>query len=240
MRGARVLFALVLCLVATFAGAQRRIPKAASIDTNNTIRATGQGVATSGAGVEIEYVQPYGWIRAYDRTNNIFLDLYINDVVHIGRTGNITTPGAISAGTVMGAAYQDVAEWVPTTLDLAAGIVVVVDPTRNNAVLPSERAYDTRVAGVVSEHPGVLLGVASADKAKIATTGRVHVRVDATQAPICIGDLLVTSDEPGTAMKSIPVVINGRKFHQAGTIIGKALEPLPSGKSEILVLLSLQ
>jgi hypothetical protein len=31
-----------------------------------------------------------------------------------------------------------------------------------------------------------------------------------------------------------------RSFHQPGTIIGKALEPLASGKGEILVLLSLQ
>jgi hypothetical protein len=34
--------------------------------------------------------------------------------------------------------------------------------------------------------------------------------------------------------------INGRQFHQPGTIIGKALEPLDGGVGEILVLLSLQ
>ena len=55
-----------------------------------------------------------------------------------------------------------------------------------------------------------------------------------------IGDLLVTSDMPGVAMKSEPIVINGRKLHSPGTLIGKALEPLANGQGEILVLLSLQ
>jgi hypothetical protein len=44
----------------------------------------------------------------------------------------------------------------------------------------------------------------------------------------------------GTAMKSEPMAINGRSFHQPGTIIGKALEPLEGGIGEILVLLSMQ
>ena len=64
--------------------------------------------------------------------------------------------------------------------------------------------------------------------------------VDAKQGGIHVGDLLVTSDEPGMAMKSEPMDINGRKFHQPGTILGKALEPLASGHGQILVLLSLQ
>ena len=50
----------------------------------------------------------------------------------------------------------------------------------------------------------------------------------------------VTSDEAGTAMKSEPVDVGGVKMHRPGTIIGKALDPLPSGRGEILVLLSLQ
>ena len=64
--------------------------------------------------------------------------------------------------------------------------------------------------------------------------------VDARTAPVKVGDLLVTSDLPGTAMRSQPMEINGRPFHQPGTIIGKALEPLAGGVSEILVLLSMQ
>ncbi len=149
-------------------------------------------------------------------------------------TGNVTVDGIINAK------YQDVAEWVPSEGTLPAGTVVVLNRLKTNAVAPSAKAYDTAVAGVVSDQPGVLLGVAGDNKAKISTTGRVKVHVDARTHPVNIGDLLVTSDIPGTAMLSEPLDINGRKFHQPGTIIGKALEPLPSGQGEILVLLSLQ
>jgi len=74
----------------------------------------------------------------------------------------------------------------------------------------------------------------------MATTGRVRVKVDGTKGPIHIGDLLVTSDVPGVAMKSEAVNLGGVQIHRPGTLIGKALEPLEKGKGEILVLLSLQ
>ena len=107
-------------------------------------------------------------------------------------------------------------------------------------MLASVSAYDTKVAGVVSEQPGVILGVAGEGKLKVATTGRVKVKVDATAGPVQIGDLLVSSNRPGMAMKSEPIEIAGRTFHQPGTIIGKALEPLAGGTGEILVLMSMQ
>ena len=143
-------------------------------------------------------------------------------------------------GTTIQATYQDLAEWVPAAESMPAGTVVVVAEDANNTVAASMHAYDTSVAGVVSANPGLLLGVASDSKAKIATTGRVRVRVDATKSPIRKGDLLVTSDKPGLAMKSEPLDLGGVKIHRPGTLIGKALEPLAGGQGEILVLLSLQ
>lgn len=143
-------------------------------------------------------------------------------------------------GTNVVATYQDVAEWVPATETMNAGTVVVLNPERTNEVMPSEGAYDTRVAGVVSAQPGVILGVEGPSKAKVATTGRVKVRVDASRHAVRVGDLLVTGDRPGMAMVSEPVVVGGVKMHRPGTLIGKALEPLSEGEGEILVLLSLQ
>lgn len=153
--------------------------------------------------------------------------------------GDINATGAIT-GTNVAATYQDVAEWVPATNQLEAGTVVILNPEKNNEVMASNGEYDTTVAGVVSAQPGLILGIAGATKEMVATTGRVKVRVDATAAPIAIGDLLVTSSKPGMAMKSQPMQMNGRNFHQPGTIIGKALEPLKAGEGEILVLLSMQ
>lgn len=153
--------------------------------------------------------------------------------------GNAHVQGSLTA-TSLQATYQDVAEWVPATVPMTPGTVVVLDPGAPNRVMPSARAYDVTVAGVVSAEPGLILGVAGESKEQIATTGRVKVRVDASRAPIRIGDLLVSSNVSGAAMRSDPMDINGRMFHQPGTIIGKALEALDSGQGEILVLLSLQ
>ncbi|MFL6255982.1 MAG: hypothetical protein ACJ74T_13300, partial [Pyrinomonadaceae bacterium] len=162
-----------------------------------------------------------------------------NTAAAINATGTINATGAITGATV-NATYQDVAEWVPSAQKLSAGTVVVLDAERTNHVLASTESYDTKVAGVISARPGIALGEGGEGKALVATTGRVKVKVDATRAPIHVGDLLVTSDVEGVAMRSEPVEIGGRKMHAPGTIIGKALEPLASGTGEILVLLSLQ
>lgn len=155
-------------------------------------------------------------------------------------TGNYTIAGDLTVNGNIKAKYQDVAEWVPSSKQLPAGTVVILDSTKSNQVTSSTVSYDTRVAGVISEQPGITLGERAGNKVLVATTGRVRVMVDATKAPIKIGDLLVTSDIPGVAMKSEPLIIQGRQIHAPGTLIGKALEPLEKGSGSILVLLSLQ
>lgn len=116
--------------------------------------------------------------------------------------GNLAVTGSITGATVIHAVYQDLAEWVPATTPMEPGTVVVLNRTQRNEVMPSARPYDTAVAGVVSAQPGLILGLPSDTKAQVATTGRVKVRVDASMGAIAVGDLLVTSDKPGTAMKS--------------------------------------
>jgi hypothetical protein len=158
----------------------------------------------------------------------------LTPMMSIDTAGNVTVAGNLAAK------YQDVAEWVPSAADYEAGTVVVLDRERTNHVTISTNAFDTAVAGVISPRPGLLLGERGDGKSAVATTGRVRVKVDASKHPIHIGDLLVTSDRAGYAMLSEPVEIGGRRMHQPGTIIGKALEPLSRGEGEILVLLSLQ
>jgi len=148
--------------------------------------------------------------------------------------GDVTVQGNIAAK------YQDVAEWVPTSSSIRPGTVVVIDPRENNHVQMVSQAYDTRVSGVVSSRPGILLGEAGEDKVKVAHSGRVKVKVDAQYGPIKAGDLLVSSATPGYAMLSTPLDVNGISMHRPGTILGKALEPLKEGQAEILVLVTLQ
>ena len=211
----------------------------------------GSGTIDTGYGVRIAdtlATNDWGLVQLGASDSNYFAGNVI-----IGGVSTVTIPAnnvlyvkgeSYFDGTVTGtnirAHYQDLAEWVPATTDLTPGTVVILNRARNNEVMASATSYDTSVAGVVSAQPGITLGIEGAGMEQIATTGRVKVRVDARQKPVGVGDLLVTSDIPGTAMRSEPMDINGRKFHQPGTIIGKALEPLESGVGEILVLLSMQ
>jgi hypothetical protein len=155
--------------------------------------------------------------------------------------GNFTFPGNVTVNGNIAAKYQDVAEWVPASHAMSAGTVVVLDPTKSNHVTASTQRYDSRVAGVISLQPGLILGEEAEGRVMVATTGRVKVKVDASNGPIQIGDLLVTSDKEGVAMKSRPITLAGIPIHRPGTLIGKALEPLAKGRQgEILVLLSMQ
>ena len=138
------------------------------------------------------------------------------------------------------AKYQDVAEWVKATGELSPGTVVIIEPHESNRVAAASGPYDTRVAGVVSTRPGVLLGDGGEGKAMIAHSGRAKVKVDAGYGPIAVGDLLVTSPTTGHAMRSEPLDVGGTKLHRPATLIGKALEPFKQGRGEILVLLTLQ
>src|SRR5882724_6418507 len=141
----------------------------------------------------------------------------------------VITPTDVSIAGNVSAKYQDVAEWVPTTNKISPATVVIIDPGRDNHVLPASMPYDQRVAGVISERPGLLLGEGGDDQVKVAHSGRVKVKVDASYGAVAAGDLLVTSATPGYAMRSEPVKVGEVQIHRPGTLIGKALEPLADG-----------
>ena len=122
-----------------------------------------------------------------------------------------------------------------------AGMVVSIDPKNPGKLTLSNRAYDRRVAGVISGaggvEPGMMMGqkgTLADGKHPVALTGRVYVWVDAARGAIKPGDLLTTSPTPGHAMK----VTNSAQAQ--GAIIGKAMTGLKSGKGLVLVLVTLQ
>jgi hypothetical protein len=240
---------------ATQGGASRRVVRV----WDDTASAAGVGAGIdligkySATGSSTEFANIKG-VKANatdgDTTGNLVLSVSnpaagtTSEIVRLAPGGMTVTGDATFSGTVSGgyikAHYQDLAEWVPSRHDLAPGTVVILDSADGLGILASTTPYDTKVAGVVSAQPGIILGEAGAAKEQVATTGRVRVKVDATLSAIAVGDLLVTSDKPGFAMKSIPVEVSGVSIHRPGTIVGKALEPLARGEGEILVLLSLQ
>lgn len=204
----------------------------ASSGANYGVGDTVYGLYTSGSGGVVNY-GVYSAAGTNFFSGNVGIGTTSpNNKLHVA--GSITVDGNINAK------YQDVAEWVESSQELTAGTVVVLDPDKNNQVVASTQSYDSRVAGVISKQPGIALGDRGEGRVLVAATGRVKVKVDATNGPIKIGDLLVTSDKEGLAMKSMPVEFGGVRMHRPGTLIGKALEPLASGTGEILVLLSLQ
>ena len=136
----------------------------------------------------------------------------------------------------------DLAEPIPVTdaEHLEPGSVVIIDEQNPGHVRVSTRAYDRRVAGIVSGaggiNPGVTLrqtGVMEGNQ-NIALTGRVYAKATAGNGQIKPGDLLTTSNLTGHLMKAA----NYRR--QGGAIVGKAMSTLSQGTGLVLVLVNLQ
>lgn len=124
--------------------------------------------------------------------------------------------------------------------EIEKGSVVVIDREHPGQLRRSSRAYDKRVAGIVSGangiHSGISLhqeGILEGGK-EVALTGRVYALADAGNGEIEPGDLLTTSNTPGHAMK----VADQAKAQ--GAILGKAMSGLKDGKGLVLVLVTLQ
>jgi hypothetical protein len=138
------------------------------------------------------------------------------------------------------------------------GDVLEIDPTSSRGVRRSTHAYSRLVSGIYSTDPGFVgserewdepivrvEGLSDEavvlqrkdmaerfDEVPMAVVGVVPAKVSAENGPISPGDLLVTSNTPGHAMRA--------DRPEPGTIVGKALEPLDAGTGKIRVLVTLQ
>ena len=118
------------------------------------------------------------------------------------------------------------------------GTVVVINDERS--IRPCDKAYDKRVAGVVSGagdyKPGLVLDRRKSDRTRVsvALMGKVFCKVDARFGAIQVGDLLTPSFTVGHAMKADDPV---KAF---GAVIGKALRPCREGAGLIPILVALQ
>ncbi len=133
----------------------------------------------------------------------------------------------------------DLAEEFDVVGDVEADPGSVMVLVGGDNVQVSDRPYDRRVAGVVSGaghlRPGLILDRRSgAGRLPLALSGKVWCKVDADCGAVDVGDLLTTSSTPGHAMRATD---RERSF---GSVIGKALGPLQSGRGLIPVLAALQ
>jgi hypothetical protein len=135
-------------------------------------------------------------------------------------------------GTQGHAGFFDGNVWVSGELGVGKDIIL---PNADCA-----EDFDIAVAGVISGagdyKPGIVLDKqhSQPNRKPIALLGKIYCKVDASHAPIEVGDLLTTSPTPGHAMKATD------PLEAFGAVIGKALGPLKEGQGLIPILVALQ
>ena len=160
-----------------------------------------------------------------------------------GWGGGIRTFDVEAEGTVWSrGGYQsgprDLAENYDADGGLEAADVVCLDPA-SDRIVRSDKPNDALLLGVISSKPGFLLNVdheaTEGTRFPVALCGRVPCKVVDENGAIRKGDLLTSSSTPGHAMRASPIEIGGEPLYRPGTIIGKAFEPLKSGRGVIEV-----
>jgi hypothetical protein len=208
-----------------------RYQDTAGLHDRMVIESSGEvGIGTNNptAKLEIESSTGQDLIAAYNSSNRVFV---------VTNTGVVRADGAYYSGTGgFNTGGADVAERINVSEWVEKGYVVEIDPDHPGFFRKSSTPYSTKVAGIISTSPGVILGN-SFDEATddwddnrpvLAVTGRVPCKVSAENGPIQIGDLLISSSTSGVAMKGDPE-------RAIGAVIGKAMEPLQEGTGTIVV-----
>jgi hypothetical protein len=165
-------------------------------------------------------------IAAYNSGDRVFV---------VKSTGEVRADGAVYAAD-FNTGSADVAERINVSEWVEPGNVVEIDPEHAGFFRKSTAAYSTKVAGIISTSPGVILGNDfdettdnwEDNRPVLAVTGRVPCMVSTENGPIAIGDLLVASSTPGIAMK-------GDSEQATGAVVGKAMEPFEEGEGTIVV-----
>lgn len=163
---------------------------------------------------------PNNWIEV-GRPNNVAdcdSKFHYDNATPTGET-RLNYNGYFYATRVYNAVYNDYAEYFEKgDKTVEPGDVIVCSEDNDNEYVKSNGAYNKLVVGVCSDSYGHILGGEGKDSDEdnfipLGLSGRVSVKVI---GDVNKGDLLVTSDIPGVAMRSEQYI--------PGTIIGKALE----------------
>jgi len=161
------------------------------------------------------------------------------------RTFDLEAEGTVWSRSAFQTGPRDLAEIYFAQASLAPGDVVSLDPDSEHIIL-APRANCSRVIGVISTEPGMLLNSLinrddlPADGSKgfpVALSGCVPCKVTDEGGPIRRGDLLTPASRPGYAMRAAPATSDG--VYRAGTIIGKALGAHAAGEGLIEIFVTL-
>ncbi|MFH1062997.1 MAG: hypothetical protein V1747_08980 [Candidatus Omnitrophota bacterium] len=139
-------------------------------------------------------------------------------------------PGAGTDFRTDGKFVYDIAEGISVESGNACD-VVVISQDKDLSVTRSTVKFDSKVAGVISENPKIFMGPAAGSK-PLALAGIVRCNVSAENGAIKRGDILVTSSQPGYAMKADDDQV------LPGMVVGSALDALEQGKGKIYILIN--
>ncbi len=187
-------------------------------------------------------------------------DATINRNAKVGGTLEVQDRMAVNAGissqyrlnvggTIYASGGGDLAEYFSVTGNVEPGDVVIVNPSVANMLIKTEVPYDVRIAGVIAENPGFLIGAKKSEQDKpLVLIGQINCKVTSDGGPISPGDFLTTSAKPGYAMKfTLLDCEKARDIQELKSmvkendrrklaIVGKALEGLEKGEGKIKVL----
>jgi len=196
---------------------------------------------TTGFGIAVEIVQHgQGTGMVVDQegsgTNLAIFQTGGANKARIDRNGT----GFFDGGTQnSGADLAEAFDVEGNSADYEPGDVLLISTTTDRTLVRSNEAYSPLVAGVYATKPGVLLteislGGEMTGKVPMGVVGVIPTKVCDEGGPIQRGDILVTSNRPGYAMKAD---VNKLKPGQA---IGKALQPLTGNTGKINVLVNVK
>ncbi|MFW5703540.1 MAG: hypothetical protein ACOCXQ_01785 [Patescibacteria group bacterium] len=110
--------------------------------------------------------------------------------------------------------------------NLSEGDIIVLT---ENVYRKSNKAYDFKMIGVVTENPAVALDFTQGDRSSaVVVSGVSPVKVSGENGPIVEGDYLTTSSVPGVGMKAT----------EPGYVLGVALEPFNGETAEDIQLIN--
>src|SRR5262249_1181634 len=124
-------------------------------------------------------------------------DVYAEGLVGVGQNGSLNAfmrndgVAAFKIVQITGADFSEKFKVRDTQTKIEPGMVVAIDPENAGKLVVSAKAYDRRVAGILSGAGGITTGMlmgqpgtlADGDHA-VALTGRVYVWADASKGPI--------------------------------------------------------
>ena len=203
-----------------------------------------QGVATATTGFA---VGTYGVSKSSAGVAGLFDNKAAGNIL-IGRNNGASKFRVNGAGKVFadggfqssGADFAESVAVAGKKANYVPGDVLVIDHSGKKRLTLGQEAYSTRVAGIYSTKPGLLAtdhnigDPAIESEIPLAVVGIVPCKVTAENGAVEVGDLLVSSSLPGYAMKGT------ERNRMVGAIVGKALEPLASGRGTVQILVTLQ